>query len=290
MNKKHFALLVLLAAIWGASFMFMRILAPVLGPVLTASFRLLVGGLFLLIYFKLTKTKVVLKPHIKYFFLLGLISFATPYFLFSLAALYIPSGVSAILNSTSPMFSMLLSVIIFKERFNYTKLLGLLLGTIGVVIISVNAVSLDSSSYILGILACLGAAFLYSVSGALIQRIATHIDSKALAVGNQLAAGVILLPLVYFYPITGEVNLEVIANLIVFGILGSGIASLIYFYLMKEIGPLKTLSVTYLLPVFGLFWGYVILNEPLKTSFIIGLAFITVCLILLSKKKKEITS
>ncbi len=283
MNKKQIIILVILGAIWGASFMFMRVLAPVFGPVLTASLRLLIGGVFLIIYFLAKKEEIALKRHLKIFITLGLISFAAPYFLFSLAALSIPSGLSAILNSTSPLFSFILGLVIFKERFYLTKILGLILGSIGVLIISLNAMSISSNDYLFGVICCLGAAFLYSVSGALIQKFAKDVDSKSLAVGNQIAGGLILLPLVIFYPVQGSISLDLVFYLIIFGVLGSGVASLIYFKLMKEVGPLKTLTVTYLLPIFGLFWGFTILGEEIDLSFISGLVLIIVSLLIINK-------
>ena len=146
MNKKHVLMLLLLGAIWGASFMFMRILSPVMGPVLTASFRLLIGGLVLFIYFKLKKQSISVLKEWKLFLLLGAVSLAIPYFLFALAALYIPSGLSAVLNSTTPMLSFIMSIVLFSEKIRIRKIIGLVLGTTGVFVISSQAVTTDPKS------------------------------------------------------------------------------------------------------------------------------------------------
>ena len=284
MSKKHTIMLVSLGAIWGASFMFMRILSPVFGPVLTASFRLLIGAVILISFSKGFKLSRVF-THWKMFLMLGAVSLGIPYFLFSLAALYIPSGLSAVLNSTSPMFSFLFSIFLFSERICIRKIIGLVLGTSGVFIISMDAVSVSQEGAIIGILACVVAAFLYAVTGVIIKTTAKDIDSRTLAVGNQLFGGLLLLPFVFIYPITGEVTLNIILLLIIFGALGSGLASMMYYKLMVEVGPLKTLTVTYLLPIFGVFWGYVILGELLSTEFLIGGVLIILGTILITRKK-----
>ncbi len=226
MSKKHTVMLVCLGAIWGASFMFMRILSPVFGPVLTASFRLLIGGIILISFSKMENVQTVLKQW-KFFIMLGAISLGIPYFLFSLAALYIPSGLSAVLNSTSPMFSFLFSIFLFSERVSIPKIIGLVLGTIGVFVISMDALEFTSEGVLLGIVACILAAFLYAVTGAIIKMKKNKIDSRSLAIGNQVFGGLILLPLVFIYPITGRVTWDVVLMLIIFGALGSGFASML---------------------------------------------------------------
>lgn len=284
MNKKHTIMLVSLGAIWGASFMFMRILSPVFGPILTASFRLLIGAVVLTLFSKGFKVRSVFQNW-KIFIPLGAISLGIPYFLFSLAALYIPSGLSAVLNSTSPMFSFLFSIILFSEKISPRKIIGLVFGTIGVFIISMDAVGVSSKGAVLGILACVTAAFLYAVTGVIVKTKAKHIDSSTLAIGNQLFGGLILLPFIFVFPLTGEVTPLVLGLLFVFGALGSGLASIMYYKLMVEVGPLKTLTVTYLLPIFGVFWGYVILGEQLTLEFLLGGVSIVIGTILVTMKK-----
>jgi drug/metabolite transporter (DMT)-like permease len=164
------------------------------------------------------------------------------------------------------------------------KIIGLIIGTTGVFVISLQAISIDNKSAMIGVLACIGAAFLYAVAGALVKTIATHVDSKSLAVGNQIFAGLILLPLMFIYPIQGIVTPKILIILFIFGVFGSGIASLIYFTLIKQVGALKALTVTYLLPIFGLFWGYVILSEKLTIEFFIGVMLIIVGIILVTKE------
>ncbi len=269
MSKKHTVMLVSLGAIWGASFMFMRILSPVFGPVLTASFRLLIGAVVLISFSNKNNIKMVL-GNWKFFLMLGAISLGIPYFLFSLAALYIPSGLSAVLNSTSPIFSFLFSIWLFNEKISIQKIIGLISGTVGVFVISLDALEVTSDGVLLGILACIMAAFLYAVTGAVIKAKKRQIDSRSLAIGNQVFGGLLLLPFVLVYPITGEVTWDVVGLLIIFGAVGSGLASMLYYKLMVEVGPLNTLTVTYLLPIFGVFWGFIILGETLTVEFLLG--------------------
>ncbi len=284
MEKKNVLLLILLGAIWGSSFMFMKILAPVFGPVLTASFRLLIGASVLALYFKFKGVKLEIFKNMKLFLFLGPLSLGIPYFLFSVAALYVPSGVSAILNTTAPMFTAILTFFILNEKMKVYNVFGLMVATGGVVMVTSSTITGLNSGAVLGVICVLAASMLYAISGVIIKTKTGHIDSNSLALGNQLSAGLMLLPFVIFYPITGIVDSTAILTLLTFGVFGSGIAMVIYFYLMKQVGPVKTLTVTYLFPFFGLFFGYVFLNEKLSAGFFYGGALILVGIILVNVK------
>lgn len=270
MNTKNKILLLILSSIWGASFMFMKVLAPYFGPVFTASLRLLIGGLFLSIIFYFNGFKVDYKKNWKKLLLIGVISQSIPYFLFSYAALYIPSNISVIMNSTSPMFGLILSVLFLSDKFKLKHLFGLILGSTGVIIIS-SIGNVDSNTdFYLGAFLCVLAALFYGISGVYIKSRAHDIDSRSIASGSQLFASVALLPFVTIFPMTVYPSIDVIIILIIFGVLCSGVANIIYFKIMKEDGPVKALTVTYLMPVFGLIWGYIFLNEVITIRLALG--------------------
>jgi drug/metabolite transporter (DMT)-like permease len=210
--------------------------------------------------------------------------------LFSLAALYIPSGLSAVLNSTSPMFSFLFSIFLFSERISVQKIIGLVLGTVGVFVISMDALEITSDGVLLGILACITASFLYALTVAIIKSRKNQIDSRSLAIGNQVFGGLFLLPLIFVYPINGQVTWEVILLLVIFGALGSGLASMLYYKLMVDVGPLYTLTVTYLLPIFGIIWGFIVLGERLSYEFLLGGVLILLGTILVTREFKRQTT
>lgn len=266
MNKQQFMLLIVLSALWGSSFMFMKVLSPVLGPIATASFRLLIGGSILMVYFKITKKKTDVKGDVWILFQIGVIGLALPYFCFAFAAQYIPSNLSAILNSTSPMFSFILGILLYRDKIRLQKVVGLVFGTIGVIIITGKI----GNSEIIGIIAVLIASFLYGVSGVIVRSKARHIDSSSIGLYSQLFGGLFLLPFILFFPIEQVITIDIVVILVLFGFLTSAIALLIYYKLMKEIGPTKTLTVTYIMPLFAIIWGYVILQEGITLSTILG--------------------
>lgn len=290
MSRKDTALLVLLGAIWGSSFMFMAILTPVLGPIVTASSRILIGASFLYIYFRIRGIKVNIIKNLSLFMFLGPISLGIPYILFSVAAVYIPSGVSAILNTTAPLFAAILGLVILNDKLKIHNIIGLFIATSGVGIVTSTTLNGFDSSSIIGILAVILATLFYAISGILVKTKTEGVDSNALAIGNQLFGGLLILPLMYFYPITGVITIPVVIYMLIFGIVGSGIAMVIYFYLMKTVGPVKTLAVTYLFPMFGLFYGYVFLGEELLMGFFIGTALILSGVVLVNRDEPFIKS
>lgn len=285
MTKKHITLLIILSAIWGSSFMFMKLLSPVLGPVLTASLRLMIGGIFLLIVFKVSKVKIEWKRQWKMILLIGVISQGIPYFLFAFAALYIQSNISVVMNSTSPIFGLVLSSLFLSEKFKPIQLLGVLLGTSGVIILSASNNTGTHTEFLIGVSACLLASFLYGLSSVLIRSKAKEIDSKVVASIGQVFASLFLIPFIILFPPTGTVTFNTALLLIVFGIVCSGIAGLIYFKLIVECGPVKALTVTYLMPVFGFFWGYLVLDEQITSSLIIGGITIVIGTIFITQRK-----
>lgn len=286
MNKKQFFLLVIISALWGSSFIFMRVLSPIFGPILTASFRLIIGSLFLYIYFIYTKRKVEWKRDFKWLLIVGVLNSAVPFTLFGFAALYIPASLSVILNSTSPMFGMIFGFMILNDKFSVIKVIGLLCGTMGVVVLS-NIFSNESESImILSILACVLASAFYGLSGAIIKKYAYDIDSKELTLGSMLIAGIILLPIGLFTSSIGVVTINTVILLIVFGVFCTTVTYLIYFDLIKQIGPVKALMTTYLMPVFGILWGVLFLKEEVSVNLGIGLVIIFMGIYLVTYRKK----
>lgn len=286
MNLKHFLLLLLISAIWGGSFIFMKELSPVFGPVLTSSLRLLSASLFLFIVFFFQKYKINWKKNFKIFFILGLTNSAIPFTLYAYAALYISPSISVILNSTAPMFGAVFSYFIIKEKLSFKKILGLLLGTIGVGVISSITFSESSLELYISVFGCIAAAVLYGFSGVYVKKYAGHIEAKELTLGSITISGITLLPFMVFSPITGTVTLGLIGMVIAFGVLCTAVAYLIYYYLLKEIGPVKALTVTYLMPVFGILFSYLFYSEVIKFNTLFGLLLILFGILLISNKQK----
>lgn len=288
--KKEYILLLCLATIWGCSFMFMKILVPVFGPTYTAGFRLLVGALFLFVIAIFKNIKIFKTEYLKHFIIMGLFNSAIPFFLFASAAQYIPSTISVIANSLTPVFTALLTMLVLNEELSLSKKFGLILGFVGVIISSFTGSVELSSLFILGVLECALATFLYAVCAIYYRKYIIDVPSIVISCGSMFIGSLVLLPLGLLTSNVENVMFNDILILIAFGILGSGIAYLIYFHLLNTLGPVKTTTLSFIQPIVGVVAGVVLLKESITINFVIG-AIITlfgVYLIMRVKKKREI--
>ena len=273
--------LVTLAAIWGGSFVFMRVLAPVLGPILTSSVRVALAGAALFLYLKIIGFDPNWKVNKRHYFVIGFLNSALPFALFSYAALHIPASYSVVLNSTSPIFGALFSALWLSERMSWTRWAGTVLGFLGVglVVKPANPVSV-SIDFWLSIGACLTAAMCYGLAGIYLKRFAKTAKPMGVAMGSQVCAALLLSVLVPFSPVRGEVTPLVVACAVGLALLCSAVAYLLYFRLMADLGPTRALSVTFLMPLFGLLWGKIFLAEVITLSMSFGVAVVLVGLFL----------
>jgi drug/metabolite transporter (DMT)-like permease len=274
--------LIALAAIWGGSFIFMRVLAPVLGPLLTAHLRLLIAGIALLLYFRVIKFDLEWRRFWKQYLIIGAINSAVPFFLFSFAALYIPASLSVILNSTAPFFAALFSAVWLGERLTVTKTLGLIIGAVGVALVVGLAPVIATPMYIWAVAGCTFAAVCYGFAAMYIKKHGNGAKPMGIAGGAQMVAALLLAPIIPFAPVRGDVTITVATEVVVFALLCSAVAYLLYYRLIVEVGPTKALTVTFLMPVFGMLWGATILDERITASMIGGVALIILgtCLVL----------
>lgn len=262
--------LLALAAIWGGSFIFMRYLSPILGPVTTTGMRVLLAGLFLLAVFAVTGFRLEWRKNWKRFLVVGILNSGIPFLLYSFAALHIQASLSVILNSLAPLFGAVFSALFRLERLTLRKAAGLVLGTAGVALVS----SLDPLSRspwaLAGIAACVLATVCYALAGIYICKKALDVKPRALAGGSQLAAGVLFMPLIFASPPRGAVTMQVAAVTVAFAVLCSAVAFLLYFRLVADVGATHALTVTLLMPAFGMLWGLLILGERITWTMILG--------------------
>lgn len=277
--------LIVLAAIWGGSFIFQRVLAPVLGPVLTAFFRVSIAGVALLIYFQVIKFDMEWKKNWKHYVVVGVTNSAIPFLLFCYAALSIPASLSAILNSSSPMFSAIYAAIWLGERLTPLKIVGLVLGSIGVTFVALKGTEHLSPEITIAIIACLVAAACYGLAGVYIKKFAKEAKPYGIAAASQVTAGLAILPIIPFSPIRGEIDAVIIANVLGLSLLCSAVAYLFYFRLIQNLGPTKALTVTYLVPLFGMTWATLFLHEVITGRMIFGCLLIIGGTVLVLRKK-----
>ena len=276
--------LIVLAAIWGGSFIFMRVLAPVLGPVITADLRVLIAGLALILYFRVIGFDLEWKTNWKHYLIIGVINSGIPFLLYAFAALHIPASYSVILNSTSPMFGVIFSAIWLSEKLTLKKVFGIILGVIGVSFVAKVGTVATDVFFFLSIAACLTAAICYALAGVYIKRFVKTAKPMGIAGACQLLAGLVLLPFVFFSPLRGEITTSVIFNVLGLALVCSAIAYLIYYKLMADVGPTKALTVTFLMPAFGMLWGYIFLSETITIPMILGCGLIILGTSLVVKK------
>lgn len=268
--------LISLAAIWGGSFIFMRIASPILGPVITADLRVLIGALVLIAYFAIAKVPFPLRQHWKLLLLFGGIGTALPFLCFSFAALHIPAGYSAVLNGTTPFFGAFFAMLWGGEKLTVRKVCGLLLGMAGVALV-VELVKFDFTiNSILALAAGSLAAACYGLTNVLIRKYGSHIPSMTMAAGVLLFASLWLAPLVPFNPVRADITLAAAGSLLALGAICSGLAFLLYFKLLANVGVTKALTVTQLVTVFGLLWGLLFFREPINMFNVLGAALIIV--------------
>jgi drug/metabolite transporter (DMT)-like permease len=262
--------LLVLAALWGGSFLFMRILAPVIGPWATADLRMVFGGLFLVGTFGILRKSAGWKEHWRVYLLIGVVNSALPFACYSLAALVLPASVEVIVNALSPAFGAVAGALFLGERLTFRKGLGLAAGVAGVLVVA-GGLDLGSSPWAWAALGvCLLAPACYAAGGILVKSKATAIPASALALGSQTAAGLLFLPSLALPMPAGAWSAGPLALAAVFGILCSGVAYLLYYGLMARLGPTKTLTVTFLMPVFGVLWGALFLGEPVTLTLALG--------------------
>ena len=263
--------LVTLGAIWGASFLFVRIVAPVLGPVLTADLRMLVAGVALAVWFRFRGFEVQWRSWSLQYALVGMLTSGMPFILYAYAALQMTAGQMAVLNATSPMWGALMSAALLGERLTRRRIFGLLLGVAGVALITRPA---GGSFALPSVAACLGAAWCYGFTGVYLRRWAPNVPSKGLALGTQVASGLIVLPLVALWPPMAMPTPLVIGSVLALGLVCGAIAYVLYFRLIADLGPTGALTVTYLTPVFGMLWGALFLAEALTLPMLAGAALV----------------
>lgn len=283
MKTVDYARLVLLAAIWGAAFIFLRVAAPVLGPAWTAEIRVLLGGLALLAWFRMGGFNPELRRHARPYLLLGTVNIAIPFVLYSYAAMHAPASLLSIINATAPIFGLVWSAALGDERVTLRKAAGLFLGVAGVALIAQPAGVAASPQFTWAMAAALGACCCYGITGVLMKRFAFGASPRGMAAGNQLAAALVLLPLLPLLPPLAAPSALVIANLLALALLASGVAFVLYFRLIADVGATRALTVTYLIPLFGVLWGWLFLGEALPASALGGGALVLAGTILVTR-------
>jgi drug/metabolite transporter (DMT)-like permease len=266
-----------LAAIWGASFLFMRIIAPEIGPIPTAFFRVSIAAAGLLVMLAVMRVRWDFQGKFKTVLLLGVINSGIPATMYSVAAQVLPAGYSAIFNATTPLMGVLIGGLFFSERLTPSKIAGVSLGLLGVgVLTRAGPVAFDFE-LLMGAVACLLATTCYGFAGFLARRWLDQrggLDSRLSALGSMLGATFFLLPLFAYsaisHPPASWGGWQVWVSLLGLGLGCTAFAYVLYFRLLTAIGPVRSMTTTFLIPPFGVLWGALLLDEPLSMAHLYG--------------------
>ena len=254
---------VLLAALWGASFLFMRLAVVEFGPWPTAALRVGVATLFLTPLLLLRGQWGELQRHARPILLFGAVNSGLPFALYCYALMSITTGLSAILNATVPLFGAVIAWLWLGDRLNVSRVLGLVLGFAGVVMLAWDQANFKPGGTGWAVLACLLATLLYGVAANMAKRHMTGVTPLATATGSQLGASLVLVvPAIWTWP-AGMPGLRAWAAIVAVGVVCTGIAYILYFRLIANVGPARTTAVTFLLPLFSLVYGAVFLDESI---------------------------
>ena len=269
MSTRDRLILVLLGAIWGSSFLFMRVAAPELGAVPLITLRVGIAALFLLAALRLRGGGFgALRGRWAEVTLLGAVNTALPFCLFAWATRTLPAGFSSVLNATVPLFGALLGFLVWSERLALRKVAGMLLGFAGVVLLAWPKLTAPSER--LAVAAGLAAALLYAIAAHHARRRFTATPPLALATGTTLAAALLLLPVAPFFLPPATPSWHSIACGVVLGVVCTGFAYALYFALLARIGTARATTVTFLVPLFGVIWGVLFLAEAFTFAMAIG--------------------
>lgn len=280
--------LLLLAALWGGSFLFLRISAPVLGIVTTAFGRVTLGALGLLVWLAIMRVPLRFSGRFWVVAAIGTLTSGLPFLLYSAAAQVLPAAYSSILNAMTPLMGVLIGGTFFGEQVTPKKVLGVFMGLGGVVVLSETGPVALNATTALAVAACLMATVCYALSGFLTKRlISDHgtIDNRAVAFGSQVGGVIVLAPFMlwqsYAAPLAwSQVGAEVWVSMLGLGLLCTSFAYILFFRLISEIGALSTLTVTFLIPLFGVLWGWLLLHERLSLGYALGGGLIMLALLL----------
>jgi drug/metabolite transporter (DMT)-like permease len=281
-NVRDLGALFLLGALWGASFLFIRLAVPALGPFALMEFRVGLAAVALALCAVVVGRLPKLRVRWKEFLFIGTLNAAIPFSLIAAAEIHLTASLAAILNSTTVLFTAVVAAAWADEALTARKVVGVVLGIVGVVaLVGWDPVAL-SGVVLLSVGAMLAASLSYGLAAVYVKRTFKGVPPLAMAIGQLTGAATCLLPLAIVSlpeePPSAAVTLSVLG----LALLSTAVAYLLYFRLIGNVGPTSTATVTLLVPVFGLLFGVVLLDEPFGPGTLVGLGIILSSVVLVT--------
>ena len=285
MDTKIGAKLALLGAIWGGSFALQRIAVPALGANLVAFGRLALATAAMLLLLAALGKALDVRARWKDYLILGALNSAVPFWLFAHAAPYLPSGYSAVLNATTPLFTVLIAWSLGTKPSG-SKLAGVVVGLVGVALIAGFGVVAMTASTTLAFFGAMLAGFLYAVAALETRRRFAGSDPLVVATGSLTASTLLLAPVALIGLDAVHVTAPALIALVLLGLVCTALAYAVYFGLLRDAGPERATTVTLLVPVFAHLWGAGLLGEPITAAEIIGSGLVLFSIALVFEKIK----
>lgn len=266
--------LLLLGALWGGSYLFIRVAAPVLGVFLTIGLRVTIAAVALISFVAVTRQLPDLRKRWRPYLLLGALNNAIPFILIAAAVVTLNASMAAILNATTPLFTAAVAALWLNERLHWQKVGGLLLGIGGVTILVGWSPLPLSPAVIVAAIFALVAALSYGIAAVYARRTFTGSKPIETATGQLIGSSVLLLPVTFVSVPQTVPSVGVVLAVTALALACTAFAYLLYFQLIASAGATRAASVTFLVPAFSLLWGNVLLGEPVNVGIIVGLVAI----------------
>lgn len=287
MKPSHVLQLLALAALWGASFLFIRVGVAEFGVAPLMALRVSIGALVLVLMLALRGTPrasfATLRARAFPLLVVGVLNSAAPFCLFAFAELTLSAGLTSVINATTPLFGALVAFVWLKDKLTALRTLGMLVGFGGVVSLvwgqieaPHGALAPSAGATALAALAATAAALLYGIAANYTKRHLTGVDSLTIATGSMIGGSIVLIPFALATWPAAPVSLHAWGAVLSLGIACTGIAYLIFFHLIVAAGPSRAITVTFIIPVFGILWGTLFLDEPISAGMIEGCAIVLV--------------
>jgi drug/metabolite transporter (DMT)-like permease len=272
MARRDLLDLLVLGAIWGAAFLFIRVAVPEFGPVALVEVRVIIAAALLMGLVVIRGQLGAFRGRWGALTLIGALNTAVPFALFAYATQTVPAGFAAVLNSTTPLFGALLGGAFFGERLGFTRALGLGIGFAGVVVLVARDLALVGGPPAIG--AALLGALLYAISAHLTHRLLGGVPSLVIAAGSLVASAVMLaIPAALLWP-AARPSPAAWGSTLALAVLATALGYILYFRLLERVGATRAISVTYLIPLFGMVWGATFLHERITLPMLLGCGLI----------------
>ncbi|MFY3311378.1 DMT family transporter [Achromobacter ruhlandii] len=276
MRQRDLLDLLLLAAVWGGSFLFMRLAVADFGPVALIELRVGLAALFLLPIALWRGRLRLIRQHWKSLLVVGTLNAAVPFLLYAYAAQSLGAGFLSVANAVTPIWGAVVGWLWFKDRLPWMRSLGLMIGLVGIFVLVWDKLHFQDGGTGPAVIAAISAPIFYGIAANWTKRFLSGVDALANATGSMIAASLVLLPLaISAWPETPASGSAWIATILL-AIVCTGAAYIVFFRLIANVGPTGAVSVTFLVPIFGVVWGAWLLDEAITPSIGAGAAIILV--------------